>query len=552
MQDLWKLQLEWDETIPQDVSTAWINFKTELQIIKKFKVPRKIMLSNAINLQLHGFADASQRAYGASVYLRSVDKDNNCSVQLICAKSRVAPIKTTTIPRLELCAALLLSQLIQEVTESLKLEFKDIYLWSDSTITLHWIKTPPHLLKTFIANRVAEIQTLTENFKWQHIATEENPADFISRGQTPSEFIKNKLWLHGPSWLLKNEQDWKALQLSNIEIPERRVNIVLAATIIQSKQIKNDTLERFSSLTSLIRFITFCHRAVINRRSISKITGNYTSDELQKAHIQLIKVVQSSHYPREIKNFQEGMSINPKSEIFKLNTFLDQNGIIRVGGRLGNAPITYSKKCPILIPRDNFLTKLIVQNEHIKNWHAGAQFTLNAVRQNYWLINGKNTVRNIISKCVRCCKLDPKIPNYVMGNLPKSRVEQRRPFEKVGLDYCGPFLIKEKKFRNTKSVKSYVAVFVCFVTKAVHLELVTELTTECCLKAIKRFAARRGKPKDIYSDNATCFVGAKNEMLKVKAFLLSEENNNKFSRSLAIGIFRHRVRLILAAYAKLQ
>ncbi|XP_058810258.1 uncharacterized protein LOC131675343 [Phymastichus coffea] len=330
MQELWKLKLGWDETIPQDLGTMWINFKDELKFVEHFTLPRKIVLSNAVNLQLHGFADASQRAYGASVYLRSVDKDNNCSVQLICAKSRIAPIKTTTIPRLELCAALLLSELIQKVIEALKLKYDNVYLWFDSTITLHWLKTSPNSLKTFVANRVVEIQTLTESFTWQHIATEENPADFISRGQTASEFIKNKLWLHGPSWLLENEQNWKTLKLSKVEIPEQRVNVGLAATIVNSKQLKNDTLERFSSLDSLIRFVSLCHRAVVNRKLTTKITGNFTTDELQNAHTHLIKIIQLSHYPREIKNLQEGVDINPKSTIYNLSTFLDDHGIIRV------------------------------------------------------------------------------------------------------------------------------------------------------------------------------------------------------------------------------
>lgn len=124
-----------------------------------------------------------------------------------------------TIPRLELCAALLLAQLMQTVVESLKLIYNEIHMWSDSTIVLHWIQTSPHSLKTFVANRVAEIQSLTHKTKWHHIATEENPADYISRGQIPSEFLKNKLWLHGPAWLSEDENKWKIMQLSSIEIP---------------------------------------------------------------------------------------------------------------------------------------------------------------------------------------------------------------------------------------------------------------------------------------------------------------------------------------------
>ena len=136
------------------------------------------------------------------------------------------------------------------------------------------------------------------------------------------------------------------------------------------------------------------------------------------------------------------------------------------------------------------ITRLIIQNEHLKHWHAEVQATLNAVRQKYWPIDGRSLTRRVIHQCISCRKLKPQIPNYKMDELPEKRVTESRPFSTVGLDYCGPFLLKEKKFRNRFKIKSYVAVFVCFATKAVHLESVTDLKTQTCIEAIKRFTFR--------------------------------------------------------------
>ncbi|CAK9799131.1 hypothetical protein ANTPLA_LOCUS1906 [Anthophora plagiata] len=547
MQGLWKANLDWDESLPQELHTKWINFKKELPSLNQFKVTRQVTLANARDIQLHGFCDASELAYGACVYLRSTDNDENCSVQLICAKSRVAPVKTMTIPRLELCAAQLLAKLITTVSESLNLSYSKIKMWSDSTIVLHWINASPHCLKTFVANRVSEIQSRTNVNNWFHISTEENPADYISRGQTPSELLQNKHWLYGPRWLVQNENKWKIKQLADMVIPEQRVKAALLVTernvavpgssvelntrdaAENEQNTKSDTFERISSIDRLIRFVAFCRRAVSNRKVEFKTSGKYTIEELKRARLQIIRVIQQKHFSRDIKNLKEGIPLNSKGKLICLNPFLDSDGVIRVGGRLTNAQIAYSRKYSILLPHNDHVTNLIIRNEHIKHWHAGVQATLNAVRYNYWPIDGKNITRHIIHKCVRCSKLNPKLQNYTMGDLPKNRVIHSRPFTNVGLDYCGPFLLKEKKFRNKGKIKSYVAVFVCFTTRAVHLELVTDLTTETCLEAIKRFCARRGKPTNVYSDNATNFIGVKNEILKVRAFFMSNENNTKLS-----------------------
>ena len=325
MQEIWKAKLDWDETVPQLIYTKWEQFKKDLQLLTDFKINRQIILENSYKYELHGFCDSSEHAYGACIYLKSVDKYNNSSVHLICAKSRVAPLKTLSIPRLELCAALLLSNLIKNVSLKMRLKYNAIYMWSDSTIVLHWIKTAPHLLKTIVANRVAEIQQLTNINNWNHVATEDNPADFISRGQVSSQFINNLHWLHGPSWLVEDESKWKVKPLINVEIPEQRTKTALIVsnqsnTFNQNKSkiLSNEIFERFSSIVRLKRFVALCSRVALNK-TFKGNAGTYSTEELHNAHLKIIRVTQQNHFSKEIDSLKRNNNISSKSKLFSLN-----------------------------------------------------------------------------------------------------------------------------------------------------------------------------------------------------------------------------------------
>ncbi|XP_076248154.1 uncharacterized protein LOC143187904 [Calliopsis andreniformis] len=481
MQELWKANINWDDSVPQAILTMWLEFRKELPHLNKFSIPRKTVIDDPVTVQLHGFADASEAAYGACIYLRSVNKQGSCKVSLLCAKSRVAPVKSISLPRLELCAAKLLANLLKESRSALShIRVERTVLWSDSTITLHWIKTSPHLLKTFIANRVSEIQEQTDVQAWRHISSPENPADFISRGLTPVQILNNQLWLKGPHWLSKHEDAWPSVDLPDIDIPETRNFKVLVASL--------DTaffIDRFSSINKLNRVLAYILRFYNNCKGNLRITGELTNIEITNAHIYILKLVQAHTFEQEIRDLKNNTPINKKSKLLNLAPFIDGNGLLRVGGRLKHAHISYSHKHPIVLPRRHYITELIIREEHLKNWHAGIQATLNAVRHKYWPIDGKNFTRKIIHRCINCFKANPKVPEYIMGNLPRDRVTQARPFENA----------------------------------ATHLELVTDLTTETCIAAIKRFFARRGKSRNLYSDNGSNFVGARNEIIEIQAFV---------------------------------
>lgn len=386
----------------------------------------------------------------------------------------------------------------------------------------------PHVLKTFVANRVNKLQNETDPQAWFHVATHDNPADCISRGLSPSQFLDNKIWLEGPQWLAQEESCWPVSTITLATVPEKRSIITLSLN-----KVSNDLLSRFSSISLLNRVVAYIFRFYNNARHRTRIKGELTPEEIRKAHGIILREMQAEVFSAEIGNLKKGIPLPRGSKILNLTPFLDEQGLVRVGGRLKHALLRYAQKHPILLPRNHTITELIIRHEHLRHWHAGIQATLNAVRQNYWPIDGRNGTRRIIHRCVRCCRHSPRVPNYIMGDLPKDRVTQSRPFQNTGIDYCGPFYIKEKKVRNRTRVKVYVSIFVCFATKAVHLELVTDLTMEACLAAVRRFFARRGRSQNIYTDNGTNFVGAKNEVMQLQVFLASDEHQKKFQHFLS-------------------
>ena len=218
-----------------------------------------------------------------------------------------------------------------------------------------------------------------------------------------------------------------------------------------------------------------------------------------------------------------------------MHPFLDEKQILRVGGRLTNSNLRYDQKHPILLPARHKLTELIFQNTHVTSLHCGAQLLLATVRQRFWPISGMSLAKKTVRNCIRCFRVRPKRETYIMGNLPADRLAPGKVFNVTGTDFCGPFLIKETRNRNRRYVKVYMCVFVCYTTRACHLELVGDLTSESFIAAFKRFVARRGKCEKIYSDNGTNFVGANREMREFYNFL-NQNGTNIFQNLRREGI----------------
>lgn len=384
IQQLWKSNLAWDDPVPPRVQSTWNLYKENLKSINEHSFNRCIIIPESTELQLHGFCDASERAYGACLYVRSTNKEGKHFNFLLCSKSRVAPLKVTTLPRLEFCAASLLVKLYNAANSALHLKFNQVCFWSDSTIVINWINTPPNILKCFVANRISDIQASTQPFQWRHVPTQDNPADTLSRGQIPQDFIKNKLWHYGPSWLTKDLLHWPHLEIKIKDIPEKRT--VQPIISLKVSQANNDLLEKYSSLSKLVKVVAYCLRFINNLKEkvvMNRNKGFLSPKEQAQALNAIIKIVQSEVFPNEIRALSQNEHAGP----LNLNPFFDE-GLVKVGGRLKNANIHESQKHPIILPKDHHVTLLIIREEHLKQFHAGVQSTLYAIREKYWILDG--------------------------------------------------------------------------------------------------------------------------------------------------------------------
>lgn len=525
LQNLWLEQISWDDPVPLHIRTLYINLRQRLPNLNNLKIERLVKSHNYTHIELHGFADASEKAYGGCIYIVSTDKTNKTYSHLLCAKSKVAPLKPITIPRLELCGALLLSRLAKKVINSVKINFNNCFLWTDSSIVLCWLKKPANELKTFVSNRVNEIQESISFAQWRHVPTADNPADLLSRGVPPENLSGLNLWWHGPKWVTESRDNWPVFEVAPPEeIPDIKKQI---SSFVTHTDTSLFLFQNFSNLLRLKRSAAYVLRFTKNSRvkALRRNLGPLSSDEINQAFIFVLKDAQNETFKDEIQKLSNNIPLKKSCKINNLSPFVDKEGILRVGGRLQNSQFSYDKKHPIILSSNHQLTRLIFHySHHQKLFHAGPQLLLANIRENYWPIGGRDLARRTVHNCIACFRAKPKGIQPIMGNLPAQRLLPGPPFIVSGVDYAGPYLIRDRKGRGPKLIKSYICIFVCFSTKAVHIELVTDLSKDTFLLALKRFMARRGKPRQIFSDNGKNFVSASTDFKELRSFLTSNES----------------------------
>lgn len=507
IQKVWKAGLDWDATIYDELLTVWLEYKRELSSVKDIIIPRWLGTSKNCKMELHAFSDASKAAYAAAVYLRVINQDGSVHVSLITAKTKVSPIgKELSIPRLELCGADLAAKIISEVAQVMNISKGNTYAWTDSTVVLAWLKGASSRWATFVSNRVSNILTVLEYEQWGHVPSELNPADCASRGLSPVELQKHKLWWHGPTWLSN-----AILSVVQPEIPETEEEKINKSFSIQQHYEEDFEWSKFSSLTKMVRVITRCRRILnwkLPKSERQKVPGYLTSKELQETLQICIKQVQHFEFADDIKHLAKHGCVLKRSVLHNLCPILDEIGVLRVGGRIHQASSSYDKRHPIVIPRKSHLAQLLVSDVHSKTLHGGPQLMLNVLRAKYWIIGARDIVKKHFRNCVTCIRYSKAQRTQLMGQLPDVRLKPGKPFKCSGLDYAGPINIRFSPGRGSKSYKGYICVFVCMVTRAIHLEAVTDLSAKGFIAAFRRFTSRRGHCQDLYSDNATNFVGA--------------------------------------------
>ncbi|XP_073995272.1 uncharacterized protein [Rhodnius prolixus] len=521
LQETWKLGIGWDENLPTAILHTWENFLQDIPNLQQVRIPRYLMLDDTqAPCSIVGFCDASERGYGAVLYIVSIVNSKR-KVFLLKSKSKLAPLKPMTIPRLELCGALLLASLYTSIAKFIKhLRIESTWFFTDSATVLSWFQIPAHTLKTFVAHRVVRISELTNIKCWKHISSHENPADCCSRGLLPTQLLNHPLWWAGPPWLIQPEILWPSNEtsISSENIPEIKSSHVTLTVTFHASDFINWT-ERFSKYRRLVNSLAYALRFVPKSKFSDHIRpkGPITALEFDAANIKCIKLLQHHYYPEAFNDH-----LNPTPLMLSLNVFVDQTGILRVGGRLRHSSLPIESKHPILLPRRSQFTNILIDYFHIEHAHAGPATLLAAIQQQYWIPAGRSLVKQRKRTCIICHKMTKSNRAPLMGDLPPERLSSVRAFYQTGVDFAGPFLCKETPRRKSPLVKVYLCLFVCLSTKAVHLELVHSLSTEAFIDALDRFIARRGKPVKMLSDCGKNFVGAANYLAEVAAWHDSE------------------------------
>ncbi|XP_011309469.1 uncharacterized protein [Fopius arisanus] len=452
----------------------------------------------------------------AVVYLKIFNGDKQ-DVTLVCSKTKVAPLKRLTIPRLELTAALLLAKLTKYVKDQLNLTNATTYLWTDSAITLTWISSHSSRWKEFVKNRVSLFQDLTQQAHWRLVPGKENPADCASRGLSAHQLVAHKLWWTGPPWLQQDSSSWPTHALEkdlNVDLEEKPgVLLHLKAQPIALW----DLIDRFSSLNRLLRVTAICRRFIARLRRVPHSSLQYplTLGDLEEARILWIKLTQAAHFKDQLRSISRGERFSKSHPLTKLTPFIDHQGVLTVGGRLKFAHIGPESRNQAIIPRESRLAQLLIGQAQLRTLHGGTQLTLRQLRSSYWILGGRAPVRSFILKCVKCTRQREVRAQQLMGQLPPARLSPVRAFLNTGVDYAGPVSLRSWKGRGHKSYKGWLAIFVCMTTSAVHLEVVSDYSAEGFIAAYRRFTSRRGIAHSLFSDCGTNFLGADKELRKL-------------------------------------
>ena len=479
-------KLAWDTKLPAELLQKLMKWERGLPTSLMTKRSLPLHQEAIREIHLHSFGDASGKGVAAVVYA-VVFQSAGVSQGLVAAKSRLAK-EGLTIPRLELVSGHMAVNLITNVKIALEgFNVTRQLCWLDSSVALHWIRGNGSY-KQFVANRVEKIQQHT-GVEWRHVNTEENPADLASRGGSVGD---KDLWWNGPMWL-KAKEEWPP-EISTSTSPESKAEEKILQEVFKLTQAERDHIDILVdklNFWKLVRVCAWVKRFIDNTRRSKKnrILGLLGADEIQDQVKFWIKRAQQSS--RVTESFERDQ--------LQLNLQTNNEGILECRGRIQG-------QYPIYLPDSHPFTVKIVTEAHQRTLHGGMGATMTCVRESYWVPRLRRLTKKIIKGCKGCYRFQAKAyATPPPGKLPTDRTEGSEAFEVVGLDFAGP--IKYKKSKKQEG-KAYVVVYACSLTRALYLEVLTSMETTEFLQSLKRFIARRGRPRKIYSDNGRTFVAA--------------------------------------------
>ncbi|KFD61198.1 hypothetical protein M514_26631 [Trichuris suis] len=500
------LNTDWDEDLDKKLSQQFQDWSSKISSIRSLLIPRWLSLSSEVaKIELHSFSDASETAFGAVVYLRTISTSGTVNVSFLMAKTRIAPRRPLTIPRLELQAAVMAVRLVDTIKQEMGVPVDRTVYWTDSTTVLYGLHVPARM-HSFVVHRVAEILEFSEANNWRYVPGNLNPADDASRGLPANKLHDGHGWFLGPPFLVEQESTWlKNIVASHSEEavletlgPTRWVGAMSAAETNCVLHLIDVT----SSYKRILRIMAYVCRFAYRRKGGSETLD---ADEIQMAQRLCIRIVQDIFMGNEIADMRKGRKVNESSKLIGLDPFLDEQNLIRVGGRNRRADVDFSTKHPVVLPGKSSLAHRIVWQRHLDLMHAGTERVLADLRAQFWITGGRRLVRRVLGKCLHYRKLTAVPKQIMMSDLPSERLNFHAPaFTNVGIDFFGPFEVIVKCSREKRND----CIFTCLVSRAVHLELTSSLNLNSVIQAVKRFISRRGRPRIIMSDNGSNFVKA--------------------------------------------
>ncbi|XP_053690919.1 uncharacterized protein LOC128739459 [Sabethes cyaneus] len=549
IQDLWRTGCDWDQEVDEASRVKWQQWTGLFPLVERIRIPRpyfgRTKSSEISKLELHIFTDASIYAYGCVAYIRAIVGDVvKCSLAM--SRSKVAPLKLESIPRLELRGAILGARMLHTIKTNHSIPINRYVFWTDSQTVLSWLRSDQRKFKQFVAFRIGEILETTRSSDWRWIRSSLNPADALTKWGRGPPLDSEGEWFKGPQFLYQPEHCWPTENPPEIETKEEIKAYLLHHEMKELPQpvINVEVTWQWRKLLRItayvIRFVENLHRkrkglliytTVANEKQerllkakLKVLQRPLQQDELSKAEVTLWKQAQWETFPEEVMVFlgskpqtipqkaeRKPMHIGKRSPLYKLSPIVDECGVIRMNGRMAKSDeIPFDMKFPIILPKGHAVTRRLIQYFHEKFGHANRETVLNELRQKFHIPKIRMAIQQVMKECV-WCKVNrcyAEVP--MMAPLPVQRITQQlRPFSAVGVDYLGPVEVVV----NRRKEKRWIALFTCLAVRAVHLEVVHSLTTQSCLMAIRRFICRRGVPDEIFSDNGTNFKGASKELI---------------------------------------
>lgn len=511
LQDLCKFKIGWDDDLPSDQLNRWTIWKESLPELNTVSMHRNfnpLSFGEISSCQLHHFADASEIGYGTVSYIRMCNSQGDVHCSFVFGKSHVAPLKTITIPRLELTAATLSVKVNYVIQKALNVTVDRTIFWTDSTTVLRYIGNDTSRFHTFVANRIAVIHDGSSRDQWRYVPSSQNPADDASRG------IQSDRWLKGPDFLHHEEGSWpQPLEGLGCDTDLEIKTFACSSEVTKTCE-ENSTLSLVhyhSSWIKLVKSVAWILRIKrkLRKQESDSVTNPFlTIADYNDAKKSVIHIVQQNVFSEEIIALEQGNSVKKSSPLFKLHPVI-HDCLLRIGGRLRKAPMSFDEKHPIILPYKHHVTDLIIRDCHERVGHQGREHVLSSLREQFWIIKGNAAVRKVLRNCIRCRRNQSPVMQQQMSDLPVERVTANEPpFTYTGVDCFGPFYTK----KGRSQVKRYGVLFTCLTIRAIHIEVADSMSTDSFINALRRFIARRGQVKVIRCDRGTNFVSGEREL----------------------------------------